>query len=90
MHLRVFEALILKVLEVLGMCWLVGFEGLGRWRVLVGAHHKGHKGSGVELFACALPHSNTSGMSKAQLDDVRGGPAFTLKVQFTLVRLFLH
>jgi len=46
------------------------FEGLEKRRVLVGAHHKEHEGSGVELFACTLPHSNTSGMLKARSDDV--------------------
>lgn len=40
------------------------------WRVLSGAHHKGDKGGGAYLFACTLPHGNTSGMPKAQLDDV--------------------
>lgn len=51
---------------------LVGewFDSLGKRRVLLGAHHKGDKGGAVELFACALPHSNTSGMSEARLDDV--------------------
>ena len=51
---------------------LVGewFDSLGRWEVLLGAHHKGDKGVAVESFACALPQSNTSGMSKARLDDV--------------------
>lgn len=46
------------------------FDSSGRRGVLLGAHHKGDKGGAVELFVCTLPHSDTSGMSEAWLDDV--------------------